>query len=199
MAYIDKVFWHDQHDRKIHATKAGITCEPYDELTLRWRWDIEKNKTQYDCYKLISMELYGKDAEDIEFCMTPQEAMKLATKLMQSVIELSVEEQISDIKQDLRAIQFRHNAEDWSKKMIELRKWSYKDHKYHKHYMPATGKYLTYGADMEEIVNCAQCGKELKLGETYTSLEVHTKGGIGYGVCEECYEKEQKRKLENGN
>lgn len=51
-----------------------------------------------------------------------------------------------------------------------------------------------YCEDMAKIVNCAQCGKELRYGETYTSKEVHNHIGLGYGVCEECYQEEWKRK-----
>jgi len=43
---------------------------------------------------------------------------------------------------------------------------------------------------MDKIVNCANCGKELKFGECYTSKTIHTEIGMGYGVCEECYNKE---------
>ena len=46
----------------------------------------------------------------------------------------------------------------------------------------------------EKIVNCPQCGKELPYGETYTSKEIHNWVGLGYGVCEECYEKECERR-----
>ena len=45
---------------------------------------------------------------------------------------------------------------------------------------------------MDKIVNCANCGKELKFGECYTSKTIHTEIGMGYGVCEECYDKEEK-------
>ena len=52
--------------------------------------------------------------------------------------------------------------------------------------------------DLEEIVNCAQCGKELKYGDCYTSLEIHTDMGMGFAVCEDCYEEEwQRRKKED--
>ena len=44
----------------------------------------------------------------------------------------------------------------------------------------------------------AQCGKELKYGDTYTSLEIHTAMGFGYGVCEDCYEFEWKRREKDG-
>ena len=43
-------------------------------------------------------------------------------------------------------------------------------------------------------MNCPHCGKELPYGETYTSKEIHNWVGLGYGVCEECYEEEWKRR-----
>jgi hypothetical protein len=38
--------------------------------------------------------------------------------------------------------------------------------------------------------------KELEYGETYTSKEIHTQIGFGYGVCHDCYEQEWARKEE---
>lgn len=44
--------------------------------------------------------------------------------------------------------------------------------------------------DHEEIVNCADCGDELRYGHTYTSLRIHNEVGLGFGVCEGCYRRE---------
>lgn len=52
----------------------------------------------------------------------------------------------------------------------------------------------TYSEDMDEIVNCAKCLKEIKIGDSYTSKEIHTDLGFGFAVCEDCYEKELERK-----
>lgn len=52
----------------------------------------------------------------------------------------------------------------------------------------------TYSEDMNEIVNCAQCLKEIKIGDSYTSKEINTDLGFGFAVCEDCYEKEWERK-----
>lgn len=51
-----------------------------------------------------------------------------------------------------------------------------------------------YESDMDTIVNCAQCYKEIKFGNCYTSLEKLTETGFGYAVCEDCYEREWKRR-----
>ena len=80
-----------------------------------------------------------------------------------------------------------------------LQKWNYKKHKYEDYEIPDEWNVKTYGNDMEEIINCCQCGKKLKFGDSYTSLEVHTEIGFGYSVCEDCYEKEWKRREENAN
>lgn len=61
------------------------------------------------------------------------------------------------------------------------------------HEVPPTWNCLFYSDDMEEIVNCPSCGKELPYGRTLTSLEIF-EGGFGCGVCGECYQKERYRK-----
>lgn len=80
-----------------------------------------------------------------------------------------------------------------------LQKWNCKKHKYEDYEIPDEWNVKTYGNGMEEIINCCQCGKKLKFGDSYTSLEVHTEMGFGYSVCEDCYEKEWKRREENAN
>lgn len=77
---------------------------------------------------------------------------------------------------------------------MELRKWNYETHKYDPIEVPDEWNIQLYTDDMEEIVNCPHCGKELPYGETYTSKEIHNWVGLGYGVCEECYEEEWKRR-----
>lgn len=75
-----------------------------------------------------------------------------------------------------------------------LRKWNYERHKYKDYEIPDEWNVKTYGNGMEEIINCCQCGKKIKFGDSYTSLEVHAKMGFGYSVCEKCYEKEFRRR-----
>jgi len=71
-----------------------------------------------------------------------------------------------------------------------LRKWNNNKKIYEPYQVPNTWKVSLYEIDMDKIVNCANCGKELKFGECYTSKTIHTEIGMGYGVCEECYNKE---------
>ena len=51
----------------------------------------------------------------------------------------------------------------------------------------------SYSDDMDEIVNCPHCGKEVTFGSCYTSKEIHTPHGFGYAVCEKCYDMERTR------
>ena len=53
-----------------------------------------------------------------------------------------------------------------------------------------------YCVEMDTVISCAQCGKELEYGQSYTSMEIHTDLGMGYGVCEDCYEGELRRRKE---
>lgn len=78
----------------------------------------------------------------------------------------------------------------------EIQKWDYPSHSYLT--IPLISRtplnLKTYSEDMDEIVNCAQCLKELKIGDSYTSKEIHTDLGFGFAVCSKCYEEEWERK-----
>ena len=54
-----------------------------------------------------------------------------------------------------------------------------------------------YEQDLAKVVRCAQCGRALLYGDSYTSLEVHTQTGFGYAVCYACYRAEVKRQKED--
>ena len=75
-----------------------------------------------------------------------------------------------------------------------LRKWNYQKKNYDKYEVPNNWKCAIYHNDLDEIVNCAHCGKELRHGDSYTSMEIHTLYGFGYDVCEKCYKKEWERR-----
>ena len=78
-------------------------------------------------------------------------------------------------------------------------KWNYEKHEYDPYEVPDNKILKTYSNDMKELVNCCQCLKEMKFGEGYTSLEVHTNLGFGYCVCKECYMEERKRRYKYRN
>jgi hypothetical protein len=73
-------------------------------------------------------------------------------------------------------------------------KWNYETHSYDP-YNPNFKLILM--AELDDIVNCSQCGAELKYGDCYTSKEIHTEIGLGYPVCEDCYNKEIQRDRES--
>jgi len=70
--------------------------------------------------------------------------------------------------------------------MKELRKWNYKLKEYEPYFVRDSWNVKTYSDDMSEEVSCAQCGKKIKFGKGYTSMEVHTEAGFGYIVCDKC-------------
>lgn len=78
-----------------------------------------------------------------------------------------------------------------------LRKWNYKEHKYEPYEIPDDWKCRIYSGNMEEIINCPHCGKKIKWGDSYNSMEIHTNLGFGYGVCDKCYQDEWIRREYN--
>lgn len=83
-----------------------------------------------------------------------------------------------------------------------LKKWNYMTRKYDDCVIPNDWKceILLYSTLMDDealdkiFVNCPHCGKLIKLGDTFSSLEFHSEYGLGYPVCVECYRKEIKNK-----
>ena len=77
-----------------------------------------------------------------------------------------------------------------------LSKWNYKKHTYEPYEVSDKWNCKLYSEEMEETVNCPHCGKEIRYGDSYTSLEIHNDMGFGFAVCEKCYEKEWLRRRE---
>ena len=73
-----------------------------------------------------------------------------------------------------------------------MQKWNFNTREYEPYNVPADWNCKTYSADMDEIVNCPHCGRQVTFGECYTSRQIHTEYGTGYAVCESCYEDEWK-------
>lgn len=80
---------------------------------------------------------------------------------------------------------------------MNINKWNYKKHIYERQQIPDGWNCKSYSNDMDEIINCPHCGKKIKVGDSYTSLEFHTEMGFGYMVCEACYEEESERRRKN--
>lgn len=78
---------------------------------------------------------------------------------------------------------------------MKLKKWNYKKHIYEDYEVSNEWNCKTYSTNMIEMVNCPHCGRLLPYGETYTSMQIHTELGFGYGVCEECYEQEMNQRF----
>lgn len=74
-----------------------------------------------------------------------------------------------------------------------LKKWNYIKQEYEVFKVPTHWNVKLITNDLDEIVNCPHCGKELPYGEAYTSREVHNDFGLGYAVCSECYSREWER------
>lgn len=83
---------------------------------------------------------------------------------------------------------------------LRVKKWNPDNHCYDPHPYPDDWKVSFFCADMDEIVNCACCGKELPYGDTYTSRELYDGSGMfGMAVCPECHEAEWEREKERRN
>lgn len=78
-----------------------------------------------------------------------------------------------------------------------MNKWNYKKHIYEPFEVPDDRNVRLYANDLTEVINCANCGKEVVAGNTYTSLTIHNHAGFGYCVCEECYLKELRERLKH--
>ena len=71
---------------------------------------------------------------------------------------------------------------------MKAKKWNFKEKKYYDYELPK-GSVLSV-VDMDEVITCASCGKKLIFGNAYTSKQIHSNGGFGYSVCNQCYKKE---------
>lgn len=78
--------------------------------------------------------------------------------------------------------------------MREIRKYNSKTREVEKHYVPKEWRLALWNTRMDEVVNCAGCGKEILFGECYTSRYLFNGAGLGYGMCLLCYAKEDSRR-----
>lgn len=74
-----------------------------------------------------------------------------------------------------------------------MKKWNNETRSYEPYKVPDEWNCPLYIDNMDEVINCVQCGKELNYGNGYTSKEIHNPFGLGYSVCENCYIEEWKR------
>lgn len=78
--------------------------------------------------------------------------------------------------------------------MLKYQKYNGAIHTYEPYYVPVDKKLRTYCEDFDTIINCCQCLKPLKYGDSYCSKEVHDSLGMGYAVCSKCYDEEWERR-----
>lgn len=69
-------------------------------------------------------------------------------------------------------------------------KWNYKTHEYDD-YNPKFK--IIMRAKLEDRINCSSCGTRTEFGKCYTSREIHNSVGLGYPVCQKCYDLELER------
>lgn len=80
--------------------------------------------------------------------------------------------------------------------MSIIGRWNWRTHEYEPYITPPEWKIRLFSEDMDELVNCARCGIDLKYGDTLTSRELHNGLGLGYPVCDSCHEAEYARERE---
>ena len=77
-----------------------------------------------------------------------------------------------------------------------MKKWNYQTHRYDDYTVPEDWKVSMYETDMEKEINCAECGKTMKYGESLTSQRICGDSGVfGYAVCRGCHESGLKERM----
>ena len=77
-----------------------------------------------------------------------------------------------------------------------IHKWDPREGKYRPYVVLGKWNVSVHEEDMNRVVNCAGCGQRLAFGDAYTSLQIHTPGGLGYAVCRKCHVKEMQTETE---
>ena len=78
-----------------------------------------------------------------------------------------------------------------------MKKWNHLKQEYEEYNVPEEWNVSLFESNMDNEVNCCQCGTKMKYGDSYSSQEVHSELGLGYATCEKCHEEEMKRRLKN--
>lgn len=71
-----------------------------------------------------------------------------------------------------------------------MKKWNFQTRKYEQYNVPSIWKIGLYSTDSDELVNCAKCGKLIKVANKYRSLEIYNEKGQEYAVCKCCFKEE---------
>ncbi len=62
-------------------------------------------------------------------------------------------------------------------------------------YKPPAGCITLIESDMDKLISCACCGKQITFGEGYSSMQIHNAAGMGYCVCPRCHDAERMEEL----
>ena len=54
-----------------------------------------------------------------------------------------------------------------------MKKWNYQTHQYDDYSVPEDWKVSMYETDMDKQINCVECGKPMKYGESLTSQRIY--------------------------
>ena len=78
-----------------------------------------------------------------------------------------------------------------------IRKWNFEKHEYEDVENKYSAKLVIINnpSDLDEIIKCTNCGKEVTFGECWTSKQWQNDFGFGFPVCAECHQIE--RDLDN--
>lgn len=79
---------------------------------------------------------------------------------------------------------------------MKINRWNYTTRQYETVTIPDSW-YSVLAGDPNEEVHCVKCGKMIRRGNSFHSLEYHTDAGISYPVCDDCYREEMRRKLKD--
>lgn len=71
-----------------------------------------------------------------------------------------------------------------------MERYNPKTKKYEPYEVPENWNTPLYTDNMDELINCARCGKLISFGLCYTSKQIHNHLGFGYGVCPRCFDQE---------
>lgn len=75
-----------------------------------------------------------------------------------------------------------------------LSKWDYNWDCLGPYPVPDGWKCVLRADSEDEMINCAQCGKEIPYGKSCVSMEILTPAGFGYAVCDDCAHEELERR-----
>lgn len=78
---------------------------------------------------------------------------------------------------------------------MKINKWNFLTKEYDQVEIPNNRNISLYSNDMNQIIQCVNCGKEIRFGDSYTSRQYHSEMGFGYCVCDQCYKKEWELEL----